>query len=234
MIGVEQRISKEEPVKQVIEVEESKPITDEEILEANDLFKSSKEKPLDKEKGDRLAVLKEKREGEINRVFPEFSYEVIYGFKGTPEESERQYKVAKKFYESIIEMGKKPGAIKDFALRLEKLQDWDHNPKWIEKRFDILFKKKKEKLEKIIEKSKSEETSKFLVREKATKRKRLSVMYFVPEHRRYVIYFPQPVKLAEEWRRDLVNTYRDGGKRRDLGKSVGLRTGGSSGVGKIL
>lgn len=220
-------------------IEESEPITDEEIAEANELLKSGKN-------GARLAKLKVKREEEINDIFPEFSYEVIYGLNGTREESVKQFEAARNFYDSIIEMRKKPGAIKDFALRLEKLQNWDISPKRVEIIFAGKFDRKRKEYIKLIGEVKREKYVKFSEKNEdweaflgkasresisngemerfgeAIEKQKLALMAYIPQYRREaVIYLPKPEKSAEDWKRDLVNTYT--GKMRALRSCVGPR-----------
>lgn len=237
MVELEQEINRQNPAETAGKIE-SKPITDEEIAEANDLFKSGKN-------GARLVELKAKIEEEIKRKKPEISYEDIYGLKGTGEESSKQCEVAKKHFETIIEMGGKPGAIKDFAKRLYKLENWDIDPKGIDKSFDSIFENKKAKFGKLIEDTNraergnyskiNEEWDSFFKKrgrgeqiskkelgsfEKAIKKERLGLQANLPDFRiEAAIYLP---KFADDWRKDIIAP-RNNKKIRDLGTRIKSR-----------
>ncbi len=228
-------------------IEESEPITDEEIAKANSLFKrkDSKEEPLNRGELAQLEGLTAKRQKEIDLIFPEFSYEVIYGLKGTPEESVKQYKAAINFYDVIIEMRKKPGTIKDFALRLEKLQNWDISPERVEIIFADKFERKRKEYIELIEKVNREKYVKFpetnegweaflekaKSREsiskgemgrfgKAIEKQELALTAYIPQYRREGVIFLS--EKAEGWSRELVNIY-SGKKMRALRSCIEFR-----------
>lgn len=190
--------------------------------------------------------LTENRQKEIDLIFPEFNHEVIYGLKGTPEESSKQFEAAKNYFDSIIEMGGKPGALKKFALRLEKLQNTNKSPKWIEDNFEKIVEEKRSRFGQLIKLmiaagrknfsetndgwdsffKKAESGGQISLRERnhfeeAITKERLGLMADFPDFRREaVIYYP---KLAGEWKTDLMTTYNNNSKIKTLGERAKRR-----------
>ena len=132
-----------------------KPLTtDQDIKDERDLFsrKINGERPLNVNEEDRLKKLTAKREGEISRIFPHFSFMVIFEIKANRDEAARQFAPASEYFSNIEKLAKTPGAVYHYALYLEKLTNLQHDPKKIEADFPDIFKKRQKKLEKLSEK----------------------------------------------------------------------------------
>lgn len=126
--------------------EKIEPLADKDINEVNNLLKrqKSKENPLNPEEEKRLEELKIKRENEINRIFPEFSFETIAGLgeKTAMEKSHRQFESANRYFKSIAVLTY--GDLYNMALYLEKLKSWDIEAKSVEGIFPNVYKKRQE------------------------------------------------------------------------------------------
>lgn len=118
--------------KQAAKEGENPLMTDEEIREANNLYrrKESKENPLLGNDLDRLKKLSEKRQEKINKIIPSnLSYESIAGLQGDKIARE-QHELAIKYFNKIIELAKEhPDDFRKQALHYEKLTNWENDPK---------------------------------------------------------------------------------------------------------
>jgi hypothetical protein len=216
---LEQQINKPNPAEAAVKKEESKPITDEEIVEANWLFKSGKDSA-------RLAELKAWREKERDIIFRQFDHEIIFGVK--PGDSNKEYQAAERHYESIIEM-KGNGTLDDFALKVERLQNWEKSPDEVKNGFSEIKRNKKVEFNKLIIDVKSARNARFVKKDdwnnflerakggekiskpemdffkKAIIIQDLELKNDIPNYRgEAAIYLPD---LAEGWKKELNNTY---------------------------
>lgn len=142
----ERKVIAREEQKEKIEI-----FSDKDISEANNLLKrrESKESPFTNEEKKTLMELMTKRENEIRRILPYFSFETIAELTGTREESSKQFEAADRYFERTAKMGKTPpnahGIPRDLynaALYLEKLKTWDKEPKEIENNFPYTYKER--------------------------------------------------------------------------------------------
>lgn len=149
--------------------------------------------------------------------------------EGTPEEQGNQHELAKNYFKKIIEMRGKPGALYNYALKFEKLNNWNDDPKTIEDSFKIISKNKESKFEtlirdiknvkssahfmknydwdKFIDKSKSGNVTEYEIEKfrKAIDKERLLIKASLPDHfREAVLYIPD---LAEEAEHRVDNNY---------------------------
>lgn len=130
-------------------------MSDDEIKRANSLEARNRSKQFNVKEEHELEELKTKRENEIKRLFPGLNFLALCEIEGGRRESERQYPLAEGYLNNIRALSETKGAVYHYALYLEKLRNWQDEPKTLEANFLGIYNGKQRNFESLTKKIKN-------------------------------------------------------------------------------